>query len=37
MALSAEQVCSPYDPEARHSRKRDVTWVAEVTGVAASA
>ncbi len=24
---SAEQVCSPYDPEARYSKKRDVTWV----------
>jgi transposase len=24
---SAEQVCSPYDPEARYSNKRDVTWV----------
>jgi len=24
---SAEQVCSPYDPEARYSNKRDVSWV----------
>ncbi len=24
---SAEQICSPYDPEARYSNKRDVTWV----------
>ena len=24
---SAEQVCSPYDPEARYSKKRDVPWV----------
>ena len=24
---SAEQVCSPYDPDARYSKKRDVTWV----------
>ncbi len=24
---SAEQVCSPYDPEARYSKKRDTTWV----------
>lgn len=24
---SAEQVCSPYDPEARYSEKHDVTWV----------
>ena len=24
---SAEQICSPYDPEARYSKKRDVTWV----------
>ena len=23
---SAEQICSPYDPEARYSNKRDVTW-----------
>ena len=23
---SAEQVCSPYDPEARYSVKRDVSW-----------
>jgi transposase len=23
---SAEQVCSPYDPEARYSAKRDVSW-----------
>ena len=23
---SAEQVCSPYDPDARYSTKRDVTW-----------
>jgi len=27
LPLSAEQVCSPYDPEARYSKKRDVTWV----------
>ena len=24
---SAKQVCSPYDPEARYSKKRDTTWV----------
>ena len=24
---SAEQICSPYDPDARYSNKRDVTWV----------
>jgi transposase len=24
---SAEQVCSPYDPEARYSNKRDIAWV----------
>ncbi len=24
---SAEQVCSPYDPDARYSNKRDITWV----------
>ena len=24
---SAEQICSPYDPEARYSNKRDTTWV----------
>ena len=24
---SAEQVYSPYDPEARYSKKRDVTWI----------
>ncbi len=24
---SAEQVCSPYDPEARYSNKRGLTWV----------
>ena len=24
---SAEQICSPYDPEARYSTKRDTTWV----------
>ena len=24
---SAEQVCSPYDPEARYSTKRDLAWV----------
>jgi transposase len=24
---SARQVCSPYDPDARYSSKRDVTWV----------
>ncbi len=24
---SAEQVCSPYDPEARYSKKRDTTWI----------
>jgi len=24
---SAEQVCSPYDPEARYSSKRDTAWV----------
>jgi transposase len=24
---SAEQVCSPYDPEARYSTKRDVAWI----------
>ncbi len=24
---SAEQVCSPYDPEARYSNKRGVTWI----------
>lgn len=23
---SAQQICSPYDPEARYSNKRDVTW-----------
>ncbi len=24
---SAEQVCSPYDPDARYSHKRDISWV----------
>jgi len=24
---SAEQICSPYDPEARYSNKRDTSWV----------
>ena len=24
---SAEQICSPYDPDARYSNKRDVTWI----------
>ena len=24
---SAEQVCSPYDPDARYSSKRDISWV----------
>jgi transposase len=27
LPLSAEQICSPYDPDARYSSKRDVTWV----------
>lgn len=27
MPPSAEQVCSPYDPDARHSHKRDTSWV----------
>ena len=26
---SADQVCSPYDPEARYSNKRDVTWAGQ--------
>jgi len=32
---SAEQICSPYDPEARYSKKRDTTWIGykvQVTG-----
>lgn len=27
MPAAAEQVCSPYDPEARYSTKRDISWV----------
>ena len=27
MPPSAEQICSPYDPEARYSTKRDISWV----------
>jgi len=27
LPLSAEQICSPYDPDARYSNKRDVSWV----------